>query len=301
MRCTNTLLDYYTDTLSTITNMLDINNLSFSYPRQKLNVIDRLSMTFEPDGIYGLLGPNGAGKSTLLYLICGLLTPKSGTVTLDGVDTRLRNPRTTGDICIVPEEFDMPKMRLSKYLKIWCGFYPKFSHDNLVRNLEMFGIERDPQLNTLSMGQKKKVYMCIALAANTSLLVMDEPTNGLDIPSMMSFRSFIASNMSDDRTVIISTHQVQDIATLIDHVAIIDRNKILLNTSIVDISERLAFCSTSNPDMLDKALYSQPTTNGYDTILPGGEVETEVNLVSLYQFVTTKPEIAHKIFQNPSL
>ncbi len=156
--------------------MLEINGLTFSYPARSSKVIDNLSMTFERDGIYGLLGPNGAGKSTLLYLICGLLTPKSGTVTYNGVNTRLRRPETLADIFIVPEEFELPKMRLSDYIKQWRGFYPKFSHDSLVRNLELFEMEHDPRLDALSMGQKKKVYMSVALAANTPLLIMDEPT-----------------------------------------------------------------------------------------------------------------------------
>lgn len=141
----------------------------------------------------------------------------------------------------------------------------------------------------------------MALAANTSLLVMDEPTNGLDIPSKVNFRSFIASNMSDKRTIIISTHQVQDVASLIDHVAIMDNKQILLNRSISDISRHLAFYSTSNPNLLAKALYTQPSIDGYDAILPAdADVETEINLVTLYQLVTTRPDIIRQIFQNPT-
>lgn len=277
--------------------MLEINHLTFAYPRQKTNVIDNLSMTFESEGIYGLLGPNGAGKSTLLYLICGLLTPKHGNVTFNGSNTRLRKPATMADIFLVPEEFELPKMRLSQYLKIWRKFYPNFSDDDLSRNLELYELEHDPRLDALSMGQKKKVYMCVALAANTPLLIMDEPTNGLDIPSKINFRSFIASNMSPDRTVIISTHQVPDIASLIDHVAILDRQNIRLIASIADISSRLAFYSTSNADILAKAIYTQPSIDGYDAIVPTtGDVETEVNLVTLYQLATTKPEIIHDLF-----
>lgn len=277
--------------------MLEINHLTFAYPRQKTNVIDNLTMTFESEGIYGLLGPNGAGKSTLLYLICGLLTPKHGNVTFNGSNTRLRKPATMADIFLVPEEFELPKMRLSQYLKIWKKFYPNFSDDDLTRNLELYELEHDPRLDALSMGQKKKVYMCVALAANTPLLIMDEPTNGLDIPSKINFRSFIAANMSPDRTVIISTHQVPDIASLIDHVAIFDRQNIRLNASIADISSRLAFYSTSNSDILAKAIYTQPSIDGYDAIVPAtGDVETEVNLVTLYQLATTKPEIIHDLF-----
>lgn len=278
--------------------MLEIKNLTFSYSRQKSNVIDGMSMTFEQGGIYGLLGPNGAGKSTLLYLICGLLTPKRGSVTFNGVNTRLRRPATLADIFLVPEEFELPKMRLSQYIKIWQGFYPHFSYDSLMSNLRLFGLESDPMLDALSMGQKKKVYMCFALAANTSLLIMDEPTNGLDIPGKISFRSFIASNMTDTRTIILSTHQVQDITSLVDHVAIIDQHNLLLNASIADVCEHLAFYTTSDPEAIARALYSQPAINGYDVVLPATPgSETDVNLTTLYQLATTRPETTSEIFK----
>ena len=111
----------------------------------------------------------------------------------------------------------------------------------MVKLLEMFdmlhvnGATLDengiPKINlgALSMGQKKKVYMCIALAARTKLLLMDEPTNGLDIPSKSQFRKVVAQGMRDDQIVVISTHQVRDVETLLDHVTIIEQNAVLLN------------------------------------------------------------------------
>jgi ABC-2 type transport system ATP-binding protein len=120
-------------------------------------------------------------------------------------------------------------------------FYPNFDKQLMVKLLEMFdmlnvnGATPDangiPQINlgALSMGQKKKVYMCIALAARTKLLLMDEPTNGLDIPSKSQFRKVVAQGMRDDQIVVISTHQVRDVETLLDHVTIIEQNAVLLN------------------------------------------------------------------------
>ena len=87
-------------------------------------------------------------------------------------------------------------------------------------------------LGALSMGQKKKVYMCIALATRTKLLVMDEPTNGLDILSKSQFRKVVAQGMREDQIIIISTHQVRDVETLLDHVTIIDKNTVLLNEAM---------------------------------------------------------------------
>ena len=95
----------------------------------------------------------------------------------------------------------------------------------------------DIDLGSLSMGQKKKMYMCIALAANTRYLLMDEPTNGLDILSKSQFRKAVIEGMNEEKTVIVSTHQVHDVERLLDHVCIIERNKVLLNEPLVEQEE----------------------------------------------------------------
>ncbi len=170
--------------------MLDIQNVSFAY-RKSSPVISDFSLSLAPGGIYGLLGRNGAGKSTLLYLIAGLLTPAKGQVLFNGADTRLRLPSTVSDIFIVPEEFNLPNISLSRYLSINSRFYPRFSHEDLKKHLDTLDLDGDLHLGALSMGQKKKAFMSFALACNTPLLLLDEPTNGLDIPGKSRFRKFI--------------------------------------------------------------------------------------------------------------
>lgn len=211
--------------------MLKIDNITFGYNRNH-QVIDGLSLDFMEGGIYGLLGKNGTGKSTLLYLIMGLLQPKKGTITMDGIDTRLRNPEALKDMFIVPEEYNMPSVKLTDYIKSLKSFYPNFDEQTLYDCLNLFEMPNDINLSNLSMGQKKKVYMCMALAAHTKLLLMDEPTNGLDIPSKSQFRKVIAKGMRDDQIIIISTHQVRDVELLLDHVTIIDDNRVLYNDRI---------------------------------------------------------------------
>lgn len=158
--------------------MLNVNNLTFSYKRRGTLLLDGLSLSLKDGGVYGLLGKNGAGKSTLLYLIDGLLTHNSGTVTFNGVNTRKRLPETLGEIFIVPEEFSFPKITLKRFVKANAGFYPNFSMEDLRRHLEIFEMNPELNLGELSMGQKKKAMMCFALVCNTKLLLMDEPTNG---------------------------------------------------------------------------------------------------------------------------
>ncbi|MBQ3925603.1 MAG: ABC transporter ATP-binding protein [Bacteroidaceae bacterium] len=213
--------------------MLKIQNVTYGYNAMH-NVLENFSLSFEEPGIYGLLGKNGTGKSTLLYLVMGLLRPKQGEITFDGVNTQLRKPELLREMFIVPEEYNLPSIQLMDYVKVLKPFYPNFDEELMVNLLEMFDMKSLPNypninLGALSMGQKKKIYMCIALASRTKLLVMDEPTNGLDIPGKSQFRKVVAQGMRDDQIVIISTHQVRDVETLLDHVTIIEQNAVLLN------------------------------------------------------------------------
>lgn len=279
--------------------MLKIENLTFRYPGRKQAVIEDFSLTLENGGIYGLLGPNGAGKSTLLYLISGLLTPKSGEVTNNGINTRLRLPETLADIFIVPEELTLPPVTLDTYVKMNAPFYPRFSNEDLQRHLATFEVSdiAHYKLSTLSMGQKKKVFMSFALACNTSLLLMDEPTNGLDIPGKVAFRRFIASSATDDKIIIISTHQVRDIDRILDHIIIMDEHKVLLNSSINEISSKLAFIATADRELIDKALISQPAVGGAQIVIANdGTYDTEVNLESLFELVTTRRDLINTLF-----
>lgn len=262
--------------------MLEISHVTYGYNKQR-RVFENFSLSLSGGGIYGLLGKNGTGKSTLLYLIMGLLRPQQGAVTLDGADTCGRCPETLREMFIVPEEYDLPDIRLREYVKVIRPFYPHFSDELLFRCLEDFGMKSDCRLGELSMGQKKKIYMSMALAAQTRLLLMDEPTNGLDIPSKSQFRRVVARSMRDDQLILISTHQVRDVELLLDHVCVIDGSRQLLNAGMADIAAHWSFVEVARDSLPADAVYSEPSYNGYQAIVPntGGE-ETPVNLELLF-------------------
>ena len=277
--------------------MLKINDLSFSYNGKSCKVFSDFSLSFEKGAVYGLLGKNGTGKSTLLYLITGLLHPQQGSVLYKGEEVRRRLPSTLSDMFIVPEEFELPSMTMKQYVKLNAPFYPNFSEEQLTQNLALFDFDENVRLGDLSMGQKKKVYMSFALAANTSLLVMDEPTNGLDIPSKSEFRRLIASNMTDEKTIIISTHQVRDIDSLLDHIVIIDQSSVLLNASNADICRRLLFTELPMSEPTDGALYVQPSVAGNSAILLNEyDEESRMNLEVLFNGVLAEREKFAQVF-----
>ena len=279
------------------TRMIEVENLSFSYGRRKSMVLEDFSMKLDKGSVYGLLGKNGTGKSTLLYLMAGLLRPQTGNVLYKGVDVKKRYPDTLQDMFLVPEEFALPNVSLKQYVKLNAPFYPNFSDELLNACLRDFDMNEDIHLGELSMGQKKKAFMCFALATNTSLLMMDEPTNGLDIPSKSQFRKVIASGMSDDKAVIISTHQVRDIDSLLDHVLIMDGSKLLLNQSVSSICEKLYFAEQGMNEPTEGALYVQPSVQGNSVILPNeyGE-DSKLNLEVLFNAILAERERMQQMF-----
>ena len=279
------------------TLMIEVENLSFSYGRRKSKVLEDFSMKLDKGSVYGLLGKNGTGKSTLLYLMAGLLRPQTGNVLYKGVDVKKRYPDTLQDMFLVPEEFALPNVSLKQYVKLNAPFYPNFSDELLNACLRDFDMNKDIHLGELSMGQKKKAFMCFALATNTSLLMMDEPTNGLDIPSKSQFRKVIASGMSDDKAVIISTHQVRDIDSLLDHVLIMDGTKLLLDESVATICEKLYFAEQGMNEPTDGALYVQPSVQGNSVILPNeyGE-DSKMNLEVLFNAMLAERERMQQMF-----
>lgn len=265
--------------------IMQVERIAFNYGwRQQKSVFSDFSLSLERGKVYGLLGLNGAGKSTLIYLMAGLLTPKSGRVTIDGCNVRDRLPSTLGNLFVVPEEFELPHMSLKEYATLNGALYPRFSYDDLLRNLELFDINPEiKSLSSLSMGQKKKVLMSFAFATHTDLMLMDEPTNGLDIPGKSQFRRLVAREMSDNRTIVISTHQVRDIDNCIEHVVIIDNSKVLLDESVARITSKLQFVENATAAEAKSAIYSQPSVTGYSIVVPsnGGD-ETEINLETLF-------------------
>ena len=276
--------------------MIQVNKISYNYPAKWKNystndnsVFWNFSLTLEENKIYGLLGKNGVGKSTLLYLLAGLNRPSKGKVRIDDDVVTDHNPLTMSKIFIVTEEFELPNMSLQKYVKLYRPFYPDFSDEIFSKCLNDFEIGDISDLGAISMDTKKKVYMSFALATNAKYLLMDEPTNGLDIESKSLFRKVIAQNMTDDRTMIISTHQVHDVENIIDHVLILGEKKLLFNKSIAELSDEYVF-ELRDPDEMGNVIYSENSLQGTSVIArrTPRSTETPINLELLYNAVNNQ-------------
>ena len=275
--------------------MITLKELSFSYSRKK-EVLDRINLEVGSGHICGLLGKNGEGKTTLLNLLSGQIFPDQGScLVLEEIPSE-RNARFLQQIFLLPEEISMPEVTAIEYIKMYAAFYPTFRDDICKACVESFEINLSDRLSKMSQGQRKKVAITLALAAHTPLLLLDEPTNGLDIPSKATFRRLVASLIDDNQTVIISTHQVRDLESLIDTVLILDQRQILLNKTLNEIGEKLYF-GPLLPE--EKALYSEPTPQGTIGVTAREDKEeTAVSLELLFNAAITYPKEIQRIMNS---
>jgi ABC-2 type transport system ATP-binding protein len=271
--------------------MITLNRLSFRYSRKR-ELYKDLSLSLKTGSIYGLLGKNGAGKSTLLKMISGLLFPSSGSVLVNGHVPKKRQPSFLQTIYLIPEEVYVPPITIKKYVSLFGVFYPLFNEKDFYEYLRILEVEDTGKLTTLSFGQQKKFVIAFALACHTKVLILDEPTNGLDIPSKLRFRKLIASAMNEDRLIMISTHQIRDLDNLIDNIVIIDEGKLLMNASLEQISEELTFKKVeSMPE--EEVYYTEESFLGTSVVMKNKYGEhSKVNLEHLFNAVTTHPEIS---------
>ena len=266
--------------------MIKIESLGFAYKRRA--VFDHLNLELRPGHIYGLLGKNGTGKSTLLRNLMGLLFPDKGSIEAFGHNPSKRHPAYLQEAFMVAEEFYLPSVSVSRFMKSNAPFYPAFDEGQFSAYLREFEVPVGHQLDQMSYGQRKKVLISFALACNTRLLLMDEPTNGLDILSKSQFRKVMASVVTEDKYIIISTHQVRDLESLIDYITILDNGEIRFHHDMEKIQDVLQFGFSFEKTLPQGVLYSESALTGFAYIKKAnaGEANSgKVDLEMLYKAV----------------
>lgn len=287
LQCTNELIHK--------NNMIDVQNLTFKYGSN--TVLENITLKLEDGRIYGLLGENGVGKTTLLTLLCGLKKTETGTILVDGNDPYRRLPSSLQEQYYLPDEVMPYNQTAENFAKYSGKFWPKFSMDKFLTIMSEFDNDPQKKMNKMSSGQLKKTYIAFALACNTKYLFMDEPTNGLDIPSKAQFRKAVTMYTSEDSTIVISTHQVRDLENIIDPVIILDRRDVLLNASVEKISEKLYFDYGSI--IHSDALYSEQLPGGFIQVLVNTDgLESKVNTEALFNAVHKNKELVKNIFKD---
>ncbi len=248
--------------------MIQAKNLGFSYSKKPF--FKDFSFELEAGKIYGLLGLNGEGKSTLLQLIAGALFAREGELEVLGMNPAKRGAEFLSRCFFLPEtQYSLP-MKGKQFLAVHAPLYPAFDYGVFEEITKAFNIPTNKSMRRMSLGQQKKFMLAFGLATGAELLLLDEPTNGLDIPSKGEFRRMLSQYISDNRCVIISTHQIKDIDTLLDHILILHESKILCNRNIsaLESEDRMRFVQGFDRPEIDAALYSENAVGGVFCVYP---------------------------------
>lgn len=275
--------------------MIEIKNLDFSY--KQTPVFQNISLTFQPGNIYGLLGENGVGKTTLLKIISGLQRPQRGSCTVDGDTSFDRLPQMLQRMVFLPDEVSLPgNATPQQYVNELAPFYPGYAYGTFLHLMQDLEVEPNCKFKEMSYGQQKKSLIAASLSLGTRYVFLDEPTNGLDIPSKSQFRSILSKRVTEGTTIIISTHQVKDVENLIDPIVILSQNAVLLDAPVQRITEKLFFeyAGAERPE----ALYSEFMPGGYLNVLPNTtHEESQLNIEALFNAVLRNKEKIKELFE----
>ncbi|MCF0211157.1 MAG: ABC transporter ATP-binding protein [Bacteroidales bacterium] len=277
--------------------MIQINNLDFCYKKNK-PILSNITLALQNGRIHGLLGKNGVGKTTLLHLIAGLQFPEKGTVMVDDIEAKSRDVHFYQKMFFLNDDMPETDFTIKMYEKVNAKFYPQFSHEDFIKYLEEFEVtDLKQKISKLSFGTRKKVYIAFGLACNTTLTLLDEPTNGLDIPSKASFRKIIQYAMTDDKTMIISTHQARDLQNILDNIILLDETSVMLNATTEEITSKLWFGIEDKVSSTKKILYQEDTIAGLSTVRANyNDEESNLDVEMLFNAAFSNRELFKELF-----
>ena len=216
-----------------MSEILKCDNLCKSYGTKP--ALNGVTLTVENGRIIGLLGPNGAGKTTLIKLINGLLTPTSGSLTIDGFEP---GTKTKPLVSYLPDVNYLNNwMTVEQIVDMFTDFYADFRPELAYEMIERLGIDREDRLKSLSKGNKEKVCLILVMSRSAKLYVLDEPIAGVDPATRDYIISTIINNYNPEASVLISTHLISDIESVLDEVIFIKEGRIVLHDTVDHIRE----------------------------------------------------------------
>ena len=278
--------------------MISINNLDFHYTKKK-PLFKGLNLELKRGKIYGLLGKNGAGKSTLLKLICGSLKPKGGIVQINNLESFKRNNALLEEVYLLQEESFLPPISLKQYVDAYKEFYPRFDSEKLKACMEVFDVSLSAKPTEISFGQRKKFFLSFGMATNVDYLILDEPTNSLDIPSRSQFRKALTSGFSETQCIIVSTHNLFDFSHLFDNIIVVDDGQVIFHQDIADIEKRLQFVPTNAIDDNSSIIYSDTRYGEGISVLPNSEAnDNSADIEVLFKAVIKDSKSINSCFKN---
>ncbi len=195
--------------------------------------LNNLNLSLERGQIIGLLGPNGSGKTTFIKLINDLLTPTSGQILIDG---KLPGVDTKAMISYLPERTHLDQtMKIKDLIKYFADFYEDFRTERAFTMLKDLNIDQNSRLKNLSKGTKEKVQLILVMSRDAKLYILDEPIGGVDPAARDYILHTILNNYNEEATILLSTHLIHDIESILDQVIFIRQGQLVLNASVDEV------------------------------------------------------------------
>ena len=212
---------------------IEINNLTKKFG--DLTALDDVTVSLEKGQIVGLLGPNGSGKTTLIKILNGLLRPESGSVTINGSAPGVETKKV---VAYLPDRNALPDyMTASQLLDIYEDFFEDFDRLKAEAMVDDLGIDRKQTMKKMSKGTKEKLQLCLVMARQAEVYLLDEPIGGVDPASRDYILRTIISNYNEDAVVLISTHLIADVETVLDDVVFLKEGRVVLHKAADEIRE----------------------------------------------------------------
>ncbi len=214
--------------------IISVENLTKSYGEH--NVLDNISFSFQPAQIIGLLGPNGCGKTTLIKILTGLINDYSGKVYIDG-----REPGVTTKslIAFMPDKSYIPEwMNAVQAINYMADFFADFDKEKALAMVDRFELPRKMKMKAMSKGMKEKLLLVLVMSRNAKLYILDEPLGGVDPAAREFILDFIMKNYAANSTVLLSTHLINDVEKIFNSVLMIERGKVVVNSSVEEIKKQ---------------------------------------------------------------
>ena len=206
--------------------LLEVKNLNKTFDNKE--ILKDVNFSIPNGKIVGLLGKNGAGKTTIIKLINDLLTPTSGEILVNGKNIGVESKKV---ISYLPERTYLNKqMRVSEVIDYFSDFYDNFDAEKAKKLLKDLDLDINQRLTKMSKGMQEKVQLVLVMSRNADLYILDEPLGGVDPATRDYILDTILSNFNEEASVIISTHLISDIETILDEVIFIDKGKIILQS-----------------------------------------------------------------------
>ncbi|WP_372773898.1 gliding motility-associated ABC transporter ATP-binding subunit GldA [Mangrovibacterium sp.] len=299
-----------------------IENISKFYGKQK--AVDQLSIELNSGELVGFLGPNGAGKSTLMKIITGYLAADEGTVSINGEEVSPENHRLRQQIGYLPEHNPLyTDLYVREYLELTAGMYHlKNKKQQADRVIEMTGLgpERHKKIGALSKGYRQRVGLAQALIHDPAILILDEPTTGLDPNQLEDIRTLIRG-ISREKTVLFSTHIMQEVEAICNRVLIINKGKLIADNPVESLKSGKLFSSQQvlvefaekiQPTQISSALnirqLDQISDRSFLVHAPGEDdirpalfrfaVDNKLTILTLTEQQTSLENIFHKLTKN---